>query len=134
MGFEGIILPRTKSWDEVKVGISGPPIKTESGWLVFYHGISRIDGHYRIGALLLDLTNPANVIARTPYPILEPETYFEKEGVVPNVVFSCGQAVFKDEVYLYYGGADRVVCGAKIKISFLISYLLKSNQKKYLSS
>ena len=134
LGFEGIILPRTKSWDEVKVGISGPPIKTESGWLVFYHGISRIDGHYRIGALLLDLTNPANVIARTPYPILEPETYFEKEGVVPNVVFSCGQAVFKDEVYLYYGGADRVVCGAKIKISFLISYLLKSNQKKYLSS
>lgn len=130
--FGGIILPRTMSWDEVKIGICGPPMRTQNGWLVFYHGISRIDRHYRLGALLLNLTDPTDVIARTPYPILEPEASFEKEGIVPNVVFSCGQAVKDDDIYIYYGAADKVICGTKVSLSALLDYLLRTSKKKYL--
>lgn len=124
--------PRRNFWDGVKVGINGPPIKTDDGWLVFYHGISKIDRHYRIGALLLDLIDLTKIIGRTSYPILEPETYFEKEGIVNNVVFSCGHIVRGDEVYIYYGGADKVICGAKINLRKLVDYCIKSNKKMYL--
>ena len=128
----GIIAPRSGSWDGVKIGINNPPIKTADGWLIIYHGISQIDRHYRIGALLLDLVDVTHVIARTPYPILEPETSYEREGVVNNVVFPCGHVVKGDELYLYYGAADKVLCGAKISISDLLSYLKNSCEKKYL--
>jgi len=127
-----VVYPRNKFWDGVKIGINGPPVKTPGGWLVFYHGISKIDGFYRIGALILDLNDTKHVIARSAYPILEPEADFEKEGLVNNVVFSCGHVVKNDDVYVYYGGADKVVCGAKISLSELIDYVLKSRKKKYL--
>lgn len=128
----GIIAPRTGYWDAVKIGVNNPPIKTNLGWLVLYHGISQIDHHYRIGALLLDLNDVTKVIARTPHPILEPESYFEREGVVNNVVFPCGHIVKNNDIYLYYGGADKVVCGAKINLQSLLDYLVKSKEKKYL--
>jgi predicted GH43/DUF377 family glycosyl hydrolase len=129
---EGIIYPRNDFWDGVKIGINSPPIKTDRGWLVFYHGISKVDGHYRIGALLLDLQDVTKIVGRTSYPILEPETTFEKEGVVNNVVFSCGHTVNGDDIYIYYGGADKVICGAKININALVDYCIKSNKKIYL--
>ncbi len=131
LGSEGIITPRAGYWDAVKIGINTPPIKTAEGWLVFYHGISKIDRHYRVGALLLELNDPSKVIGRTLYPILEPEAWFEKEGVVNNVVFPCGFVQKGDLVYLYYGGADKVVCGASISLSELLDYIIKSNTKKY---
>lgn len=129
---KGIIYPRKGSWDGVKIGINGPPIKTEQGWLIFYHGISKIDGHYRIGAMLLDLHDVTKIIGRTSYPILEPETQFEKEGVVNNVVFSNGHVVDGDEITIYYGGADKVICGAKISLTKLIDYCVRSDNKVYL--
>lgn len=129
---EKIIQPRCRSWDEVKIGVNGPPIKTKEGWLVFYHGISKIDRHYRIGALLLDLKDITKVIGRTAYPILEPETEYERKGIVNNVVFSNGQVVKGDEIIIYYGAADKVLCGAKIKQAKLIDYILKSSHKQYL--
>lgn len=132
LGSKGIIYPRSGSWDGVKIGINGPPIKTSLGWLVFYHGISKIDYHYRIGALLLDLLDVTKIIGRTSYPILEPETHFEKEGVVNNVVFSSGHVVDGDDVIIYYGGADKVICGAKINIEKLLHYCVKSDNKMYL--
>jgi len=129
---DGVISPRNGTWDAVKIGINGPPIKTERGWLVFYHGISKIDYHYRIGALLLDLSDVTKVIGRTSYPILEPETHFEKVGVVNNVVFSNGHVVKDDEITIYYGGADTVICGAKISLKKLLDYCVKSDNKIYL--
>ena len=96
----GIVAPRNGSWDGVKIGINNPPIKTADGWLIIYHGISQIDFHYRIGALLLDLVDVTHVIARTPYPILEPETSYEREGVVNNVVFPCGMVLRKNLLYI----------------------------------
>ncbi|MEI7709192.1 MAG: hypothetical protein WCI76_00590 [bacterium] len=85
-----IIGPRINSWDSSKVGISAPPIKTKYGWLLLYHGVSRSHNTYRIGAVLLDLKDPAIVLSRTTDPIFEPLEQYEKVGVVNNVVFPCG--------------------------------------------
>ncbi len=99
---------RPGKWDERKIGIAGPPIKTEKGWLLIYHGVAN-DGTYRLGAALLDLDDPARVLKRQDEPILEPETRWERVGDVPNVVFSCGAALIGDELWVYYGGADTVI-------------------------
>lgn len=132
LGQQGYIVPRTGSWDGTKIGINTPPIKTKDGWLAFYHGISKIDHNYRLGAFLLDLKDITKVVAQTPYPILEPETVFEKEGIVNNVVFPCGLVQRGEEIFLYYGGADKVVCGATINMNELLDYLRKSMSKKYI--
>ena len=78
---------------------------------------------YRAGAALLDLENPFRVIARTPEPILEPEEDFERVGVVPNVVFPEGAVVVKDDLKVFYGGADRICCVASVPIKLLIEAL-----------
>jgi len=117
---EALFAPREDSWDSAKIGIAGPPIKTEKGWLLIYHGVSKIDHHYRLGYMILDLNDPFHVLYRSRYPILEPEYDFERLGIVDNVVFSCG-AVEKDGViYLYYGGADRVMCVATLELEKLL--------------
>lgn len=99
------------AWEERKIGIGPPPIKTEHGWLVIHHGVS-IDHIYRAGAALLDLDDPSKVLARTEEPILEPEMEFERNGVVRNVVFPDGAVVRNRELLVYYGGADKVCCVA----------------------
>ncbi len=109
LGGDILLDPRKDNWDNVKVGISAPPIETEKGWLLLYHGVSNPGMRYCLGAALLDLNNPQKVLARTNDPLFEPETSYEKEGVVPNVVFPCGAVVINDEVFIYYGGADHVV-------------------------
>jgi predicted GH43/DUF377 family glycosyl hydrolase len=113
------IAPRKGWWDSKKVGTACPPIKTEKGWILLYHGISD-DNVYRVGAILLDPRNPLKIIARTPDPIFEPEMPYEKEGNVPNVVFPCGAVKIGDKIFMYYGGADKVVGVAFIKISELL--------------
>jgi len=126
------IMPSTSDWDSVKIGINAPPIKCSAGWLVLYHGINKADHHYRLGAMLLDESDPTKMIARTPYPVLEPEMYYEKEGVVNNVVFPCGAAVIEKDLFIYYGGADKVVGGARINLAELVEYLTKIKTKRYL--
>lgn len=116
------ILKPTWKWEEKKVGIGPPPIRTGAGWIVIYHGVDS-NTVYRAGAALLDLENPHRVIARTPEPILEPEEDFEKVGVVPNVVFPEGAVVIKDELKVFYGGADRVCCVASVPLKLLIETL-----------
>ncbi|MFH0773363.1 MAG: hypothetical protein V1922_03560 [bacterium] len=133
LGQQAYIVPRKESWDGVKIGINMAPLKTDRGWLAFYHGISAIDRNYRLGALLLDLSDITKVIAQTPYPLLEPEMVFEKKGVVDNVVFPCGCVKKGDDIFLYYGGADTVVCGAKINLTELLAYLFKSTSKTYIN-
>jgi predicted GH43/DUF377 family glycosyl hydrolase len=107
-------------WDSEKIGISSPPIRTNKGWLLLYHGMSKYDNHYRVGAMLLDLKDPLIILGRSKYPILEPEVDYEKIGDVANVVFPCGAVVIKDMLYVYYGGADKVVAGAKIDLNELV--------------
>src|SRR6185437_12374004 len=111
-------------------GIAGPPVKSKEGWILFYHGISRISKEYRVGAMLLDLHDPSTVLARTPYPILEPEQVWEREGIVNNVVFPCGQAMIDDTLFMYYGGADKVTGVATMSFSELVKYLDEIRNKK----
>ena len=99
--------PRRGMWDRAKIGIAGPPLKVPEGWLLIYHGVSR-HATYRLGAALLDESG-FTVLARPAAPVFEPLEPYEKEGVVPNVVFSCGAVVRGDDLLLYYGGADKVV-------------------------
>ncbi|MCK4499245.1 hypothetical protein KAU11_02005, partial [Candidatus Babeliales bacterium] len=115
--------PRADMWDNKKVGITGPPIETKDGWLLIYHGVSNPGNIYKLGAALLDLQDPSQVIARTDYPIFEPEMAYEKEGCMPNVVFSCGVVVIKNKLFVYYGGADKVIGVATINLSKLLKNL-----------
>ena len=115
-------------WDSKKVGAAAPPIKTKEGWIMLYHGISD-DGVYRVGAVLLDLKNPTKIIGRSYNPILEPEMPWEKEGLVPNVVFPCGNVVLDNKLFVYYGGADKVIGVATIFIDQLLK-ILKLHQCK----
>jgi len=109
-------------WDSKKVGAVAPPIKTKEGWILLYHGISE-NGTYRVGAVLLDLKNPIKILSRTYNPILEPETSYEKEGQVSNVVFPCGNVVLGSKLFVYYGGGDQVVGVATVTIDKLLKVL-----------
>ena len=117
-----VIMKPEKKWEAQKVGIGPPPIRTEDGWLIIYHGVDA-NTVYRTGAALLDLENPCRVIARTPEPILEPEEDYEKAGVVRNVVFPEGAVVMGDELRVFYGGADRVCCTASVPMRALMESL-----------
>ncbi|MDQ5922319.1 MAG: beta,2-mannobiose phosphorylase / 1,2-beta-oligomannan phosphorylase [Patescibacteria group bacterium] len=124
-----IIGPRMNMWDGLKVGISTPPIKTKYGWLVIYHGVSKHKGIYRVGTMLLDLKDPTTVLARNTDFIFEPEEEWEKVGIVNNVVFPCGVVVRDKKLYIYYGGADKVVGVASMKLDIILKALV--NSKKY---
>jgi predicted GH43/DUF377 family glycosyl hydrolase len=121
-----ILRPRKDMWDSEKIGISAPPIKTKHGWLLTYHGISKNHHTYRVGIALLSLSDPTVVIARSTDPILEPEEVYEKTGVVPNVVFPCGLVERDGLLYIYYGGADKVVCVATMKLENVLGPLTNS--------
>lgn len=117
------ILPRKGMWDDRKIGVNTVPIRTPSGWLLLYHGVSDEGSVYRLGAALLDLDHPERVVARSDAPLLSPETEYEKVGIVPNVVFPCGAVVKGGKVILYYGGADRVIGIASIRLKEVLTYL-----------
>jgi predicted GH43/DUF377 family glycosyl hydrolase len=121
-----IIGPRINMWDSLKVGISAPPIKTKYGWLLIYHGVSKSHSTYRIGAVLLDLDDPAIVLARTTDSIFEPEEIYEKIGVVNNVVFPCGATEKDGLIYIYYGGADAVVGVATMELDIILRALTRN--------
>jgi len=127
-----IIGPRINTWDSAKVGISAPPIKTKYGWLLLYHGVSKSHSTYRIGCVLLDLKDPAIVLARSSEPIFEPVEDYEKNGVVNNVVFPCGMVVKPARtggdklLFIYYGGGDRVVGVATIELDVILKALIHS--------
>jgi predicted GH43/DUF377 family glycosyl hydrolase len=99
---------REGMWDSQKVGISAPPMWTEKGWLLLYHGVS-IKSKYCMGAVLLDFDDPTVILARTSYPLFAPEMEYEKSGEVANVVFPCGAVIRDGKLIVYYGGGDKVV-------------------------
>jgi len=114
-----IMRPRPGNWDAVKIGAAGPPIKTDQGWLLIYHGVD--EQHvYRLGVALLDLAAPSVILARPKDFILEPREPWEHNGDVPHVVFSCGQVVKDGTLYAYYGGADRVMALATCPMADMI--------------
>lgn len=129
-----IIGPRKGMWDHEKVGSAAPPIKVslkgstlqqgrtlDTGWLMIYHGVSR-HVKYRLGAALLG-PDGTTLLARTADPIFEPLEKYEKEGEVANVVFPCGAVVRNDELFLYYGCADKVIGVATASLAHIIDAL-----------
>lgn len=97
-------------WDAVKIGLSTPPIETDRGWLLLYHGVRQsASGYiYRMGAALLDIDDPGICLRRGDEWIFAPVEPYEMLGDVDDVVFPCGQTIAADgdTIYLYYGGAD----------------------------
>jgi len=117
-----VVMHPEYSWEAEKIGAGPTPIHTEAGWLLIYHGVDR-QLTYRAGAAILDEKDPTRVIARLPYPILEPERDYEKIGDVNMVVFPEGAVVVENELYVFYGGADKVVGLAVCRLSDLINEL-----------
>jgi predicted GH43/DUF377 family glycosyl hydrolase len=109
-------------WDSGRMGGGAVPIKTEKGWLELYHGASK-DDRYCMGAVLLDLEDPAKVLARTDQPILEPEASYEVDGFFGNVVFSCGAVVEGDIVKMFYGVADTSMACAELSLQEILDSL-----------
>ncbi len=118
-----IVSPRKDKWDNVKLGIAGPPIEIQEGWLLIYHAVSEPGFKYKLGAVLLDINDPTKILGRTDEPIFEPEKDYEIAGEVPNVVFPCGAAILNNIVYIYYGGADKVIGVATIPLDKLLKTL-----------
>lgn len=118
------IKPRENYWDSRKVGIGPPPIKTDDGWLLIYQAVGDDDpGRYKMGAMLLALDNPTNVLARSNEPILAPDFWYENEGHKSGVVYPCGAVRRESDLIIYYGGADSVVCAASAKVEEFVEKL-----------
>lgn len=126
------VVLENKYWFESRnIGGGAPPVETKDGWILIFHAVEELNGArvYRAGAALLDKKNPQKVIGRLDYPLFEPEKKWEKTGFVNNVVFPTGTAIFGDDLYIYYGAADRAIAVAKVNIKDLI-HELKLKKKK----
>jgi predicted GH43/DUF377 family glycosyl hydrolase len=124
-----ILLPAREGgwWDANKVGLGPPPLLTDRGWLVCYHGVrvTASSSLYRLGLALLDRDDPTTVLARGDEWIFGPHEPYERSGDVPDVVFSCGWVLRDDgdTLHLYYGAADSVVCVAEASLTALLEHL-----------
>jgi predicted GH43/DUF377 family glycosyl hydrolase len=112
-------------WDGARVGAGLPPIETEEGWLVIYHGVKYVVGDpiYRLGAALLDLNEPHRLIGRSRQWLLSPQEHYERMGDAPNVVFASGGFLRGDDLWIYYGAADSCICLATAKLSDVLSMI-----------
>lgn len=112
-----IVSPRYP-WEFVQMGNCGSPIEIDEGWLVFTHGVGTVR-NYCIGACLLDKADPSRLLARTPEPILTPSPD-ERDGYVPNVVYSCGAMIEGRNVMIPYGVADNFAAFATTTVDRLL--------------
>ena len=111
-------------WEGKKIGASAPPIRTDKGWLVLYHGVDA-ENIYRVGAMMLDLDNPEKIIGRTKSFIMQPEEYYEKFGLfIPNVVFPTANVVKDGLVYIYYGCTDTSIGLATVPLTELVDFVM----------
>lgn len=109
------------------IGAGGPPIETAEGWLLIYHGVQEATTGriYHAKAALLQIDKPEIEVARLPYPIFSPTYKWEKKGVVDNVIFPTGHAVYGNDLYIYYGAADEHTAVASLNINELLLELKK---------
>lgn len=124
--FDDFIVLSPKFQHEVSyIGSGCPPIETDDGWLIIYHGVhDTIQGYvYSACAALLDVENPQKEIARLPYPLFFPEKEWELKGEVNNVCFPTGTVLEGDTLYIYYGAADERIAVASLSISELLKEL-----------
>ncbi len=117
-----MLMRPAEMWESVKIGNCGSPIETEAGWLVITHGVGPMR-KYCIGAALLDLNDPTKVLGRLREPLLSPEAN-EREGYVPNVVYSCGSLVHGRELILPFAMSDTASGIASVSLEDLLAALL----------
>ena len=117
---EGVAILRPQfPWEFIQIGNCGSPIELEEGWLLLTHGVGAMR-RYCIGAALLDKQDPSKVLARSPEPLVRPELS-EREGYVPNVVYTCGAMRRRDRIILRYAVCDTFSTFATIEISALLA-------------
>lgn len=126
---EQVLQPRAGAWwDSLRIGLGPPPLRTEHGWLLIYHGVKdTVAGEvYRVGLALLDLDEPTRVLRRLPTWVLAPLALYERTGDVPNVIFPCGLVhdAARGEIRLYYGAADSSICLAIAQLDELLETVL----------
>ena len=115
-------------WEFVQIGNCGSPLETEKGWLLITHGVGPVR-RYCLGAILLDLENPTRVISHLKEPLLIPNEE-EREGYVPNVVYSCGSILHNNEIILPYAMSDTASTYATIPVDELLGELMKSDSRR----
>jgi len=118
-----LLTGRKGTWEE-KIGGSTPPLRTDRGWLVIYHGVENGGlGYYRAGVILLDLNDPTKVIAKLDDWIMEPEYDYEIEGFYKGCVFPTANMIIDDTLYVYYGAADKNVGLATCSVKEILNAL-----------
>jgi predicted GH43/DUF377 family glycosyl hydrolase len=119
---DGVLLLEPRfPWEFIQIGNCGAPILTDEGWLVLTHGVGAMR-KYSIGAILLDRHIPSKVLARSEKPILSPKDS-DREGYVPNVVYTCGAMRVGDTLFMPYGISDSAIGFASAPISDVIASL-----------
>ena len=118
-----LIAKPTYAWEYVQLGNCGSPIETEAGWLVLTHGVGPMR-KYAMGAFLLDLDDPSRVIGRLEVPLLEPDAN-EREGYVPNVVYSCGGVLHNRELIIPYAMSDYASTFATVSLDEVLEAMVR---------
>lgn len=121
-----VIKAPEQSWELIKTGNCGSPMETPDGWLLLTHGVGPLR-KYVIGACLLDLHDPSRVIAELPYPLLTPDSN-EREGYVPNVLYTCGGVIHNGQLILPYAMSDAVTGFATADVDELIKNMNKVSE------
>lgn len=122
-----IVLESRPGFENAYVGSGCPPIEIDEGWLIIFHAVRAKDGKriYQAAAALVDKENPSRVIGRWDKPLFEPETGWEKEGEVNNVVFPTGALLNGDKVSIYYGAADSCVGLVEMNLADILAGMKK---------
>jgi predicted GH43/DUF377 family glycosyl hydrolase len=130
-----LLIKPEHEWEGGRIGGATPPIRTDEGWLVFYHGVENQHPPtrrvcYRLGAVMLDLDDPKRVLARTRDFIMEPEAYYERFGLyIPNVIFPTGNVVKDGLLYLYYGVCDTAIALATVPLEELVAHVMLGQRR-----
>ncbi|MEK7539510.1 MAG: hypothetical protein AAB595_02655 [Patescibacteria group bacterium] len=115
--------------DKLVRGIGPSPLKTKYGWLVLYHKMEKHDSHrYKLWAMILDAEDPTKIICNSNQPILEPDEWYENNGYKRGVVYSCGAVIKDGQLFVYYGGADKVSCVAVADLDAFLKELVFKNR------
>lgn len=122
---------RADYWDNRMRGAGPTPIRTEKGWLLLYHAQDRREPHkYKLGAMILDINDPTKILYRSAHAILSPDMHYENDGK-PGVVYASGATIRGNDLYVYYGGGDKVVCVATTPLKEFLEYLVTGNPGFY---
>ncbi|MBX4189352.1 hypothetical protein KW785_02025 [Candidatus Parcubacteria bacterium] len=122
---------RPTSWHKRMRSAGPPPLKTSEGWLLFYHATDRYEPkRYKLGVMLLDLSDPTKILHRASASVLNPDEFYENNGK-PGIVYACGAVEIDDTIHVYYGGADKVACVATVKTEELLRHIIKGEDTRF---